>query len=83
MSDGFSILITRPRGQEPYQEDWIAHIPHQTDAIVAVQNAAGELNDSKVEILNTMPHSDHANAGVDEGPVRKKEDLSQIVNRST
>lgn len=81
MSNGFSILITRPRGQAPYQEAWLAHIPDQTAAVVAVQNAAGELNDSKVEILNGLSHADLTEAGVKEGQVRRKEALAPVVER--
>lgn len=81
MLEGFSILITRPRGQDPYQEAWLAHIPDQADAVVAVQNAAGELNDSKVEILNAMSHSELSEAGVLEGQVRKEEGLSVVLER--
>lgn len=71
MSDGFSILITRPRGQESFQEVWLAHIPTQAEAVVAVQAAAGQLNDSKVEILNAISHSNLGEAGLEEGQFRK------------
>jgi hypothetical protein len=41
MADGYSVLITRPKDQQPYQETWLAHLPDQAAAVKAVQNAAG------------------------------------------
>ena len=72
MSDGYSILITRPKDLEPFQETWLAHLANQADAVKAVQNAAAELNDSKVEILNGLSHAELMKLGVAEGRVQRQ-----------
>lgn len=77
MANGYEILVTWPEvkhGQHR-QETWYAHIPGQAEAVKAVENASGALNDAKIEILGPLLHTSLVRQDVREGEVRKHKDL--------
>lgn len=72
MADGYTILVTWPefRGGLHVQDTWYAYIPDQADAVKAVQEACGALNDAKIEILGPLLHESLIENGVPEGAVK-------------
>lgn len=72
-ADGYTMLVTWPEfsGGRHVQETWYAHLGDQTEAVKAVQEACGALNDAKIEILGTMSRSDLLGNKVPEGGVRR------------
>jgi hypothetical protein len=77
MANGFTVLVTWPEimNSEHRQETWYAHIFGEAEAVKAVQEACGALNDAKVELFGPLLHSSLANLGIPEGEARKQNDL--------
>ena len=73
MADGYTMLVTWPQMAEGQhvQETWYAHIAGQTEAVRAVEEACGALNDAKIEILGPLQHESLTECGVPEGAVIK------------
>lgn len=67
------MLVTWPEfsNGRHVQETWYAHLSDQTEAVRAVQEACGALNDAKVEILGPASHADLLNNDVPEGSVKR------------
>lgn len=77
MADGFTILVTWPemRDGKHVQETWHAHIPQQSEAVKAVQEACGALNDAKIEILSALSHDSLVKYRIPEREVRRNKTL--------
>ena len=73
MTDGYTILVTWPQMSEGRhtQDTWYAHLADQTEAVRAVQEASGALNDAKIEILSPLSHQDLLDLDVPEGKITK------------
>lgn len=78
MANGFTILVTWPemRDGKHVQETWYAHIPQQLDAVKAVQEACGALNDAKIEILGALSHDSLVEYRVPEDGVQRNKTLN-------
>jgi hypothetical protein len=72
-ADGYAILVTWPelRDGKHVQEVWYAHQGDQLEAVKAVQEACGALNDAKVELLGSLSASSLFAHGVPKGRVRR------------
>lgn len=77
IADGYTILVTWPQlASNQHQQDvWFAHLSDQAQAVKAVQNASGAMNDAKVEILSHMTADVLRECGVAEGDVKKGDPL--------
>lgn len=75
-ADGYTILVTWPelRDGKHVQEVWYAHQGDQLEAVKAVQEACGALNDAKVELLGSISASSLIAHGVLKGCVRRATD---------
>lgn len=73
IADGYTILVTWPQisGDRHNQDVWFAHLSDQAEAVKAVQNASGAMNDAKVEILGHMTADMLGEHGVLKGAVKK------------
>jgi hypothetical protein len=73
IADGYTILVTWPQheGGKHKQDVWYAHLSDQTEAVRAVQNASGAMNDAKVEILGQVAEQTLVEQGVARGAVKK------------
>ena len=73
MAEGYIMLVTWPQmsGTAHVQDTWYAHIPDQTEAVRAVQNACGALNDAKIEILTHLSHDRLLELNIREGTVER------------
>ncbi|MBJ7401895.1 MAG: hypothetical protein JHD07_00705 [Bradyrhizobium sp.] len=74
---GYTILVTWPQlsGDQHKQDVWFAHFSDQEEAVRAVQDASGAMNDSKVEILGHMTAETLREHGVPKGAVKKGDPL--------
>ncbi|MGY4432808.1 hypothetical protein ACVWWO_005285 [Bradyrhizobium sp. F1.13.1] len=77
IADGYTILVTWPQvsGDRHNQDVWFAHLSDQADAVKAVQNACGAMNDAKVEILGHMTADTLRQHDVPKGAVKKGDPL--------
>ena len=73
IADGYTILVTWPQvsGDRHDQDVWFAYLSDQAEAVIAVQNACGAMNDAKVEILSHMTADGLREHGVSKGAVKK------------
>lgn len=73
---GYAVLVTWPefRGGKHVQEVWYAHHGDQLEAVKAVQEACGALNDAKVELLGALSQSGLLAHGVSKGNVKRATD---------
>ena len=77
---GYAVLITWPemRNGKHAQEVWYACFSEQLQAVRAVQEASGALNDAKVELLGSLSESALRDHGVPSRGV-KRADHSDIT----
>jgi hypothetical protein len=70
---GYAVLVTWPemRNGKHLQDVWYAHLGGQLEAVRAVQEACGALNDAKVELLNHLSEAALQDHGVSAGAVKK------------
>lgn len=70
---GYSVLVTWPEVQDGKhrQDVWYAYLSDQAEAVRAVLDASGALNDAKVELLGPMEESDFHDYEMSPGSVRK------------
>lgn len=81
-ADGYAILVTWPEysGGQHKQEVWYAHLEDQTEAVIAVQNACGAMNDAKVEILGALNEELLLQHGLTKGDVRRANGFQHGAN---
>lgn len=77
IADGYTILVTWPQisGGQHKQDVWFAYLSDQAEAVKAVQNACGAMNDAKVEILGHMTTETLREHGLSKGVVKKGDPL--------
>lgn len=68
---GYAVLVTWPEFQRRrhVQHTWYAYHGDQTEAVKAVQDACGALNDAKVEILGPVSKATLERNGLSPGSV--------------
>lgn len=73
LADGYTILVTWPQheGGKHKQDLWYAHLSDQADAVKAVQNACGAMDDAKVEILSHLSEHSLREHGVSKRAVKR------------
>lgn len=78
IADGHTILVTWPQleGGKHKQDVWYAHLSDQAEAVKAVQNACGAMNDAKVEILSHIAEDSLREHGVSKGAVKRGRPLA-------
>ena len=77
MSDGSTILVTPPKVRNNathVQETWHANIPQQSEAVTAVQEERGALNDANRNLECTFSRIS-SQTRIAEGEVRKSREL--------
>ena len=73
ITEGYTVLVTWPDfsiGRHK-QEVWYARFSEQADAVAAVQNASGALNDAKIEILSSVAEQTLVEQGLARSTVKK------------